>query len=152
MRPAEPIARTRLVVATLLFGGALLFGMIDALINPAGPDTLRVEVKTLRSAIAEALALTAADDQGHVTRAFFDVDLELLRRDVERATSHLSPARAQGDLRARFEEIARLAEVSRVGLDALATPGSPPDSVVAAQASLAAAKVRLSEIEREIAR
>jgi hypothetical protein len=148
VRRAEHSGRALLSVVAGLVLGALAFWLATVALAPANADSLRARVGTLRSSLSEALLLTAAADAGRLTRPYRDTQLELIRKDVESAASSLATARPEPDLRARFAEAAGLASVAALGLRTLAAEGTRPESLLAAQATLAELALRVRELER----
>ena len=117
---------------------------------PAGADSLRVHVASVRSSVSEALALVAIRDAGKLTGAYFHAELALLTRDVDKAVASLARARPEADLRPRFAEAAGLASSAASRLRVLGATGARPESVVAGQATLASIQLRVLSLEREL--
>lgn len=150
MRPGEHGSHgLQTLIAAILVAG-LIFTLSLATFLPANEDSLRVHLGTVRASVAEGLTLTRADDEKRVTRAFYDTELELIRRDVERAAGALASARTEPGLEARFQAAAGLAREAARRLYAVGVPGAPSESVVAALATLAQIQARARDMERSI--
>jgi len=150
MRPGEHGSRgLQTVIAAILVAG-LIFALSLATFLPANEDSLRVHLGTVRASVAEGLTLTRADDEKRVTRAFYDTELEMIRRDVEQAAGALARARTEPGLEGRFQAAAALAREAARRLYALGVPGAPSESVVAALATLAQIQARALDMEQAI--
>lgn len=150
VRRAEHSGRTLLWVISWLVVAVLVFWLLTVALAPANADALRVQVGTVRSSVSEALLVTAGGDAGRLPQSFRRTEVELLGRDVDSAARSLAIARPEPELRERFAEAAGLASAAAAGLRTLATESAPPESLIAAQATLAELVLRIQEIEREL--
>jgi hypothetical protein len=150
MRREEDSAHGLQVIITGVSLAAFLFAVGLTFFLPANSNGLRVHLGAIRSATAEGLTLTRADDERRSTGTFYGVELELLRENADRTASRLASARALPALRPQFDEAAALAREAARRLHVLGVPGAPAESVVAAQATLAAIQARAKQMEREL--
>jgi hypothetical protein len=150
VRRAEHSGRTLLGIISWLVVAALVFWLLTMALAPANADALRVQVGTVRSSVSEALLVSASGDAGRLPRPFRRTEVELLGRDVDSAARILATAQPEPELRERFAEAAGLAATAAAGLRTLAPRSAPPESLIAAQATLAELVLRIQEIEREL--
>jgi hypothetical protein len=150
MRRAEHHSRALQTAIVGVAVAALIFGFALAKLLPANSDTLRVHLGTLESSIAEALTLARADDEGRLTRNYFETELDLLREDVEKTAEGLASSRPEPELRPRFAEAEGLARSAADGLRALGVAGAPAESVIAGEATLASIQARAKAMKHEL--
>lgn len=150
VRRAEHSGRALLWVISWLVVAALVFWLLTIALAPANAGALRAQVGTVRSSVSEALLVTAGGDAGRLSRPFMRTEIELLGRDVDSAARSLATVRPEAELRDRFAEAAGLASAAATGLRTLAAGSAPPESLIAAQATLAELVLRIQEIEREL--
>jgi hypothetical protein len=150
VRRAEHSGRALLWVIAWLAVAALTFWLLTVALSPANQDELRVQVGVVRSSVSEALLVTAGGDAGRLPRTFRRTEVEFLGHDVDVAARSLATARPEPELHDRFAEAAGLASSAAAGLRTLAAESAPPESLIAAQATLAELFLRIQEIEREI--
>jgi hypothetical protein len=152
MRRAEHHSRALHTTVAGVVLAAITFAVALGTVLPANEDTLRVHLRTIGTSAAEGLTLARADDEGRVTRNFYDTELHLLRMDVERTSARLAGARPKPELRAKFAEAIDLAAAAAGGLRSLAIPGARAESVIAGQATLAAVQSRVKAMEQDLDR
>lgn len=150
VRRAEHSGRTLIWVISWLVVAALVFWLLTMALAPANADTLRVHIGTLRSSVSEALLVTASADAGRLTGRFRRTQVELLQHEVDSAARSLATAKPEPELRERFTEAAGLASSAATALHTLMRESVPPESTIAAQATLAELIRRVQEIEREL--
>jgi hypothetical protein len=150
MRRAEHHSRALQTAVAGVVIAAFIAAIALATFLPANEDTLRVHLATIGTSTAEGLTLTRGDDEERLTRSFYDTELELLWKDVEKASSSLASARPEPELRSRFVEAMGLASEAAAGLRTLAAPGARAESVIAGQATLGAIHARAKAMEQEL--
>lgn len=152
MRRAEHHSRALLTVVAAVVIAALIFAVALATFLPANQDTLRVNLGTIRTSIAEALTLARADDERRVGGSFFTTELGLLRDDMATTQRALAGSRPLPELKDRFAETAQIAATAADAMRALALPGARAESVIAGQATLVGLQARVQEMELELQR
>ncbi|HYJ34272.1 MAG TPA: hypothetical protein VE326_13755 [Candidatus Binatia bacterium] len=152
MRRAEHHSRALQTVVAAVVVAALAFAIALATFLPANQDTLRVNLNSIGTSAAEGLTLARGDDESRLTRNFYDVELELLRDDLDHVVANLGHARPLPELRGRFAEATALAGSASRALRALAVPGAPAESVVAGQATLVSITSRVDSLKQELER